>query len=174
MASRDFLNFIVDNTTQPLQIAEVGVKYGANAMEMLSLFAIEKLFLIDPYKEYLINDSSIPEPYLVTQSEMDRIMEIMLDAVKGYKDKVTVIRCESVPASRFFPNRSLDCVYIDANHQRPYIDQDLMAWYPKIKKNGILAGHDYKIQSVQEAVDEFIFKFGIKQSVCNHDWIIVK
>jgi len=38
---------------------------------------------------------------------------------------------------------SLDFVYLDANHDSPYVDQDLGLWAPKVRAGGVLAGHDY-------------------------------
>lgn len=49
----------------------------------------------------------------------------------------------SMDAVRNFADQSLDFVYIDANHQEPFITQDIAQWYKKIKPGGILAGHDY-------------------------------
>ena len=42
-----------------------------------------------------------------------------------------------------FADNSLDFVYIDANHQDPYVTQDITAWQGKVRPGGILAGHDY-------------------------------
>ena len=40
-------------------------------------------------------------------------------------------------------DESLDFVYIDANHAYDWVVQDIELWYPKVKKGGILWGHDY-------------------------------
>ena len=42
-----------------------------------------------------------------------------------------------------FKNESLDFVYIDANHEFRYIAEDLAEWTKKVKKGGIVSGHDY-------------------------------
>ncbi|OGM55882.1 hypothetical protein A3F62_01515 [Candidatus Woesebacteria bacterium RIFCSPHIGHO2_12_FULL_44_11] len=42
-----------------------------------------------------------------------------------------------------FPKRSLDFVYVDANHAFGYIAMDLANWVDKVKKGGVIAGHDY-------------------------------
>lgn len=75
----------------------------------------------------------------------------------------TVLRMTSLAAAEQVPDRSLDFVYIDANHELPYVTADLKAWTPKVRAGGILGGHDYRPPSaerpfiqVQAAVDAFV------------------
>lgn len=42
-----------------------------------------------------------------------------------------------------FGDGALDFVYLDARHDCPSVVQDLHAWYPTLRRGGILAGHDY-------------------------------
>jgi predicted O-methyltransferase YrrM len=66
------------------------------------------------------------------------------DVVKTRElDKTVVIRnAESVVASETFEDESITLVYLDANHVYPSIREDLRCWWPKVKQNGILCGHD--------------------------------
>ena len=43
----------------------------------------------------------------------------------------------------FFEDKSLDFVYIDANHEFDYVMEDVIAWSRKVKIGGIISGHDY-------------------------------
>lgn len=54
-----------------------------------------------------------------------------------------IIRDLSVKALTKFTDNSVDFVYIDANHEEPYITQDIAGWSKKVKPGGIIAGHDY-------------------------------
>ena len=49
----------------------------------------------------------------------------------------------SLDAVRDFENKSLDFVYIDANHKFDSVIQDIIQWTSKVKRGGIVAGHDY-------------------------------
>ena len=49
----------------------------------------------------------------------------------------------SVSAAKQFTDRSLDFVYIDADHSYESCLADINAWHPKIRVGGILSGHDY-------------------------------
>lgn len=59
-----------------------------------------------------------------------------------------IIKELSMDALKRFANESLDFVYIDANHEDPYITQDIVEWYKKIRPGGIIAGHDYIRNSI--------------------------
>ena len=73
-------------------------------------------------------------------------------------------------AANDFPSRSLDFVYIDADHRFPFVAEDLYYWYWRVKRGGIIAGHDYldtrpgeahRSIQIQSAVDAFINAFYI-------------
>ena len=44
-----------------------------------------------------------------------------------------------------FEDNSLDFVYIDGNHTLPFIAMDIFGWEQKIRKGGIISGHDYAV-----------------------------
>jgi hypothetical protein len=49
---------------------------------------------------------------------------------------------DSVTASRLFNNSSIDLLFIDAGHTYNEVYQDIELWLPKVKKGGIICGHD--------------------------------
>jgi predicted O-methyltransferase YrrM len=58
--------------------------------------------------------------------------------------------------ARFYENASLDFVMIDASHLYADVSRDIDAWRLKVKKGGILAGHDFCAGP----------NFGVMQAVC--------
>ncbi len=42
-----------------------------------------------------------------------------------------------------FEDESLDFVYIDGNHAAPWVDDDIREWSKKVRKGGVVSGHDY-------------------------------
>jgi len=60
-----------------------------------------------------------------------------------YKDKVQFYRNYTTAAATYFQEDSVDFVYVDARHDYKGVAADLEAWWPKLKKGGIFAGHDY-------------------------------
>lgn len=81
------------------------------------------------------------------------------------------IKSNSIEASKSFDNESVDIVFIDACHEYSCVHEDILAWLPKVKKGGILAGHDYNHgwPGVNVAVNEILGVANIKtQEYC---WI---
>jgi hypothetical protein len=69
-------------------------------------------------------------------------------------------RKNSIDASGDYEDRSLDFVFIDADHTYSSVKQDIACWFPKVKIGGFIAGHDYNSfkvwPGVCQAVDEFL------------------
>ena len=52
-----------------------------------------------------------------------------------------------------FEDGSVDCVYIDADHEVEACLSDIRLWWPKLKPNGVMLGHDFlEVYGVPEAV----------------------
>jgi len=54
-----------------------------------------------------------------------------------------VYRMKSVEAVNYFENESLDFVFIDSSHEYDDTLDEIVEWLPKLKRDGILCGHDY-------------------------------
>lgn len=88
--------------------------------------------------------------------------------------KFTPIRKNSTDAAKDFADNSCDVVYIDMEHSYEAVKQDLQAWYPKVKVNGYIAGHDAYHPGVRTAIQEFFNgQFKIIGN-CNCCWIVQK
>jgi hypothetical protein len=61
----------------------------------------------------------------------------------GYADTISVIVSDSVTASTFFADRSIDWVHLDGRHDREHVQADIAAWLPKVKVGGWLSGDDF-------------------------------
>lgn len=53
------------------------------------------------------------------------------------------LKAHSLKAAKYFTDERLDWVYIDANHAYQATDNDIHAWYPKVKPGGLFSGHDF-------------------------------
>ena len=56
-------------------------------------------------------------------------------------------------------------VFIDSSHTYDDTKKEIKAWYPKVKDESILAGHDYNASDVRKAVDEVIPKVFVRDDV---------
>jgi hypothetical protein len=61
---------------------------------------------------------------------------------------------------------------LDASHDCESVKRDIIAWYPKIKVGGILAGDDYGWDTVRETVHELLINKGLMTN--GYSWLITK
>ncbi|MCB1712526.1 MAG: class I SAM-dependent methyltransferase [Candidatus Riesia sp.] len=67
---------------------------------------------------------------------------------------------------------TIDICFIDADHKYPEVVRDIKNFLPKVKKGGILCGHDYEEDpgDVKRAVDEIFSPIEVKSTI----WIYKK
>ena len=62
---------------------------------------------------------------------------------------------KSAERANDFEDESLDVVYIDASHEFVDVDTDIKMWRPKLKKGGLLAGHDYCVSKEERKMEKY-------------------
>lgn len=74
-----------------------------------------------------------------------------------------VVLGDSAESAGLYPEVSLDFVFLDADHAYESVSLDIDSWLPKIRRGGILAGHDFNWQfpGVVQAVVERFSKFHV-------------
>lgn len=88
----------------------------------------------------------------------------------GYGDLISLIVADSVTASTFFPDRSIDWVHLDARHDREHLRSDIAAWSPKLKTGGWLSGDDYDEAKWPEVVSTIRGLLPGAQAWSVHQW----
>lgn len=119
---------------------EVGTDHGQYAQQLLEGIPNLKLICVDPWLAYTEGDQ------IHSQEEMDQIYKEVQDRVKGYE--CWLYREPSMRAVTDIKDNSLDFVFIDANHDFEHCYEDIVEWTKKVKPGGIVAGHDYKVDPV--------------------------
>jgi len=183
MAFRESMLYVQGKVKEEMNIAEVGVFKGGNAMRLLTL-PLKRLYLVDPYASYI--QYSQEKPWYV-QQKLNDAKAVMLDRVNKHelKDKVETIFLSSVEGATKFEDNFFDYVYIDGNHSYDSVMEDIVAWYPKVKSGRYLAGHDFATLDTAKAVNDFAKANGLEViSWCTpgtenvldwkKDWLIVK
>ena len=118
---------------------EVGVQRAEFAEYICSHFPGLKYYGVDswtPYSNYRDIKASFHG-----QEAFDELYETSKKKLSPYD--ATLIKKFSVDAAKDFADASLDFVYIDGNHRFEYIIADIATWLPKLKKDGMICGHDY-------------------------------
>jgi len=139
---------------------EVGVAFGKYARRIMRNNPGMTLYGIDPWVQYQgYNDYQKKGTY-------DRMLKEIEETVKAYPN-FKVIKEFSVDAVKRFKDNSIDFVYIDGNHSHESVLEDMEIWTPKVRKDGIVAGHDFtnRLPAVKRAVMEYVKRNDIKLMV---------
>jgi predicted O-methyltransferase YrrM len=115
--------------------AEIGTEQGAYAEVLCRVIPNLHLFCVDAWTAY----SGYREH--VSQEKLDKFYEATQQRLNPYN--ATLMRKFSLNAARDFEEASLDFVYIDANHEYRQVVDDISVWTPKVRKGGIVSGHDF-------------------------------
>jgi len=159
--------FVREQEKKNLVGLEIGTDKGINARNILDVLDIKTLYLVDAY---------IPVKYesgfYVNWSPH---YKIAIQTLKNYTNQIKFIIKKSEEAVGNIPN-NLDFVYIDGNHDYDFVKNDLELYYPKVKKGGIIGGHDFSTSTlgVCKAVLEFARKENLKLYGKEWDWWFIK
>jgi predicted O-methyltransferase YrrM len=86
---------------------------------------------------------------------ISNILEEFKQNTKHLNKYFDSVKCLSHEGADFFNDNSVDVIFIDAGHSYEAVKKDIEAWLPKMKKGGIMAGHDYWAwEGVRKAVNE--------------------
>lgn len=133
--------------------AEIGVADGRYSKVLCKSIPGLELYCIDIWAPYPGNGRKYTERDYQYGFEMAKKRLCQFNA--------KLIRAMSMDAVRNFADKSLDFVFIDANHAFDYVMEDIIEWSKKVKRGGIVSGHDYFHSrsggmGVIEAVDAYV------------------
>jgi len=128
---------------------EVGVEKGKNAQTMFEIIPNLKLFGVDPYEQH-------PQASYVVDAKRrgwdeKYLHNCKMQCLRRMRGRnFTLLQGFSEHMADKLDDNSVDFVYIDADHSYDMVMLDLIKWGRKLKKGGILSGHDYYYDSDKE------------------------
>jgi len=145
-------------------IAEIGVYKGDFSEKILSICHPAKFILIDVWN--LKGDHG--ELYDEVKQRFAKELQTK---------QVEMIRSFSYDAIHACPDQYFDWVYLDTDHSYEVTRKELEELRPKMKRGGIIAGHDYILGNwnagfrygVIEAVREFCVKYNWEMIYLTHE-----
>jgi hypothetical protein len=164
---------------------EIGVENGFFSKKILDVLEPKKLVLVDPFNT-LTDPISQADYYPTIDHRTVYSNDACLDSVNALmgeeisQGRVVIDRNLSTDAVKNHKDKSFDFIYIDACHLYESVLWDMENYFPKLKKGGLLGGHDYinhKAFGVIRAVDEFCEKNGyeitllVEESALG-DWVL--
>ena len=78
-----------------------------------------------------------------------------------YGNRLIPIQGYSFQVADQFADNFADIIFIDADHSYASVKKDILKYIPKLKKGGLLTGHDIDYPGVNKAVYEFIKDFDV-------------
>jgi len=131
------------------QGAEIGVWRGEFSEMFLKLGIF--MFCVDAWEPY--------SGYYDFQrkSTLDASYEVAKETLSKYNCKI--IKAFSAEAAKQFADEELDFVYIDANHTYEGLRDDLQLWVPKVRKGGMVAGHDFDPLRTHNQIQRALFEY---------------
>lgn len=115
--------------------AEIGVEQGLYSRILCKANPGLKLYCVDAWKSYKGYRDH------VSQEKLDGFLEKTKERLASYNCEI--VKGFSMDVVKDFEDESLDFVYIDGNHELPFVINDIIEWSKKIRKGGVVAGHDY-------------------------------
>lgn len=138
--------------------AEIGVCTGRYSRILLETIPGVQLLGVDPYRPYKGYTD------FRRKGTHDTNLSLAREAT-GEFPNYTLMLAFGHEGAQWVPDESLDFVFIDGNHQYPDVKIDVNDWAPKVRKGGIVSGHDYYDFAsgrggVVQAVDEYAAEHG--------------
>ena len=138
---------------------ELGVQRGHFADKMLSTWLDAKRYvLVDAWREL----ESYHDVANVNNQKQDENYRATLKRMQKHKDRgvsVDVCRDLTTRCVQDYQNSEFDYIYVDARHDFKGVYLDMSEWWPKLRKGGIMCGHDFVEQ----------FEVGAQNWTINYD-----
>jgi len=141
------------------RVVEIGVDNGDFSSRILNIAKPKSLHLIDVWGS---------ERY--HQGLFESVKSRFVTEIES--GKVEIHRKLSTEAVHLFPESYFDWIYLDTNHTYETTREELLRYAPKLKINGIIAGHDYSMGNWTKG-----FRYGVIEAVhefcVEHDWELI-
>lgn len=131
--------------------AELGVLRGSTLFYLLDRCPDLTMIGVDSW----INKGWVPHnnPQLENDNkQMPKYAEQVKRKAEKYGNRCIILHGDTIDMSEKVMANTLDFVFIDADHSTAHCLADIMFWAPKIKRGGMMLGHDINWPSVERAV----------------------
>jgi predicted O-methyltransferase YrrM len=162
---REGLLNLISNLTDKNNMIEIGTFTGESTVIFADHF--KNVIGVDP----MLSNYDPQDP--TSNFDFNEVLDMFNKRTNNYNN-ISLIQKTSDDAASDFEDGSFDFVYIDGIHTYEAVKKDIVNYLPKVKKGGVIGGHDYTNQiehlvGVYEAVNEM---FGAPDKVFqDNSWI---
>tara|TARA_Y100000310_G_scaffold254968_1_gene262192 strand:+ start:1949 stop:2542 length:594 start_codon:yes stop_codon:yes gene_type:complete len=142
-----FIELVQKERIRGMTIAEIGCWTGEMAKLYLPIIEQEggHAILIAWFKG---NVTCREGPHQYRPDKADKVFNELNENISGYLDRVTILRMETYEAAKYIKDETLDICFIDADHRYSSVARDIDLYFPKVIRQGILCGHDFKKSAI--------------------------
>ena len=162
-----FINKLIDLNKKDMTGIEIGCYAGESTERFINSGLFKIFYCIDAWTNGFDPRDGANNSVQLAEQVFD----------KKFKNNKIIrkIKDYSWNAVNNFQDESIDFIYIDGNHTYEVCKKDLELYYPKIKKNGVVSGHDYHpYWGVYNAVNEFFKDKSSFITFYDNSWMIIK
>lgn len=139
--------------------AEIGVEQGVYSKVLceagLELYAVDAWSAYKGYRDH------------VNQKKLDGFYEKTKELLASYD--CHIIKGFSMDVVKDFEDESLDFCYIDCNHEFSNVTNDIAEWGKKVRKGGIVSGHDFRLFGGKYGLNSCHVKYVVEAWVKAHN-----
>jgi|TARA_B100000780_G_scaffold110340_1_gene77195 predicted O-methyltransferase YrrM len=134
-----------------LKMLEIGSYCGESTMLLGASGIFDEIHCIEPFEGH-------EKANTLFDRDWSEVKREFWTNTRYFKDKVHLYQDYSYNIVDSFADESFDFIYIDASHEYEDITQNIENYLPKVKKGGVIGGHDYieEFPGVIRAVDELL------------------
>ena len=161
---KELVSVVESKLGRGLKMVEIGSYAGESSAIWAESGVFDKIVCVDAWKNGWNEQAKASNTTEMAETKFDEVAH-KYPCIEKHKS-------DSKSASDEFEDGSLDFVYIDANHTYESVKSDIEAWLPKVRKGGIISGHDYLRcwEGVIHAVNE---KFGKPDKIFkDSSWLV--
>jgi len=157
-------DFLIENKKEGMTVAEIGVYDGSTTCDYINLIRENngRLYVVDWFK----GNINAGGTHGFNPSNKENVLNTFKQNLNDYLDIIDIFDGPSHDMIKNIPDGSLDFCFIDADHRYSFVYKDIELMIPKMKKGGIMIGHDY------EDIDKNMIPF-IKDEYLEVDWVHV-
>jgi predicted O-methyltransferase YrrM len=132
-------------------MAEIGCRLGEGSTQVFLSTMPEtgKLLCVDTWRG---SPNVRQHQELVSRENALNSFMAKLEATRGSIEVQSFVS-SSVSAASLIRDKSLDLVFIEADHSYGAVRKDILAWMPKVKSGGIICGHDCETRPTPQLQD---------------------
>jgi hypothetical protein len=144
-----FIKLVEDNQTEGMVVVEIGCYDGSTTRQYIDTVKKNNghVIIIDTFEgtiateETIKNDPSYAGNVHWKGSHNEHLYDAFLEKFEEYKDMMTIHKGFSFDLIPLLPD-DCDIIFIDADHIYESVKKDIDLSIEKVKKGGILSGHD--------------------------------